>query len=140
MVMVALSCGRSPDGAEDIVQKALMKALSIATRDPRALDKVRDPCRWLSGIARNVARDSRRKRQRRARIQCENAEEMREAVFGAGDSDWDVQFDSSGIILLADSRSTDSMCGWNFVAQVGALRGVLASELVRNSPQRLPGS
>ena len=91
MVMVALSCGRSPAGAEDIVQKALMKAMSIATRDPRALDKVRDPCRWLGEITRNVERDSRRKRQSRTRIQSENAEEIREAVFGVGDSDWDVQ-------------------------------------------------
>ena len=42
--------------------------------------------------------------------------------------------DGSGIILLADSRSGGSECGWSFDAQVGALRGVLASHLVRNQP------
>ena len=62
------------------------------------------------------------------------------AAFGPLLPNTQILVDSSGIILLADSRSTDSMCGWNFVAQVGALRGVLASELVRNSLQRLPAS
>jgi len=43
-----------------------------------------------------------------------------------------ILVDGSGIILLADSRSAGSECGWSFDAQVGALRGVLASHLVRN--------
>lgn len=42
--------------------------------------------------------------------------------------------DGKGIILLADSRNTGSECGWSFDAQVGAIRGSLASELVRNQP------
>lgn len=42
--------------------------------------------------------------------------------------------DGSGIILLADSRNAGSECGWSFDAQVGALRGVLASSTVRNTP------
>ena len=42
--------------------------------------------------------------------------------------------DGNGIILLADSRNAGSECGWSFDAQVGALRGVLASSTVRNSP------
>ena len=42
--------------------------------------------------------------------------------------------DGNGIILLADARSGGSECGWSFDAQVGALRGVLASHLVRNQP------
>lgn len=45
-----------------------------------------------------------------------------------------ILVDGSGIILLADSRSAGSECGWSFDAQVGALRGALASELVRNQP------
>ena len=42
--------------------------------------------------------------------------------------------DGSGIVLLADARSGGSECGWSFDAQVGALRGVLPSHLVRNQP------
>ena len=42
--------------------------------------------------------------------------------------------DGNGIILLADARTGGSECGWSFDAQVGALRGVLASHLVRNQP------
>lgn len=91
MVMVAMSCGQGRNGAEDIVQKALTKAVSIARLDPKALEGVRDPCRWLSTITRNVEHDSRTKRQRRARIQSENAEEISETVCGLGDSGWDLQ-------------------------------------------------
>ena len=40
--------------------------------------------------------------------------------------------DEKGVVLLADSRTGGSECGWSFDAQVGALRGVLASDLVRN--------
>lgn len=43
-----------------------------------------------------------------------------------------VLIDGGGVILLADSRSAGSECGWSFDAQVGALRGMLASHLVRN--------
>ncbi len=40
--------------------------------------------------------------------------------------------DHRGIVLMADSRSASSECGWSFEAQVGALRGVLAGETIRN--------
>lgn len=40
---------------------------------------------------------------------------------------------SEGTVLLADSRTANSECGWSFEAQVGVLRGVLPSALIRNS-------
>jgi len=42
--------------------------------------------------------------------------------------------DADGIVLMADSRSASSECGWSFDAQVGALRGVLTGETIRNQP------
>ncbi len=39
--------------------------------------------------------------------------------------------DGEGIIVMADSRTTGSDCGWSFAAQVGSLRGTLTSELIR---------
>lgn len=38
-----------------------------------------------------------------------------------------------GTVLLADSRTANSECGWSFEAQVGVLRGVLPSALIRSS-------
>ena len=40
--------------------------------------------------------------------------------------------DDQGIILMADSRFTGPECGWSFDAQVGALRGILATDLLRD--------
>lgn len=42
--------------------------------------------------------------------------------------------EGDGIVLMADSRSANSECGWSFDAQVGALRGVLAGETIRRQP------
>lgn len=42
--------------------------------------------------------------------------------------------DDGGVVLMADSRSASSECGWSFDAQVGALRGVLTGETIRNQP------
>lgn len=60
-------------------------------------------------------------------------EEIR-TTFGSLLPNTKMLIDGKGIILLADSRSTGSECGWSFDAQVGALRGALASERVRNKP------
>ena len=40
--------------------------------------------------------------------------------------------DGEGVIVMADSRTAVSECGWNFAAQVGSLRGILTSDLLRN--------
>ena len=58
------------------------------------------------------------------------SEEVR-TTFGSLLPNTKMLIDAKGIILSADSRSTGSECGWSFDAQVGALRGALASELVR---------
>ena len=45
-----------------------------------------------------------------------------------------ILVDGSGTVLMADSRTAASECGWSFEAQVGALRGVLASGVIRSQP------
>lgn len=42
--------------------------------------------------------------------------------------------DDGGIVLMADSRSASSECGWSFDAQVGALRRIFTGETIRNQP------
>lgn len=39
--------------------------------------------------------------------------------------------DDGGTILMADSRKANTECGWSFEAQVGALRRVFSSALIR---------
>ena len=45
-----------------------------------------------------------------------------------------VLIDGSGTVLMADARTATSECGWSFEAQVGALRGVIASSVIRSQP------
>jgi len=45
-----------------------------------------------------------------------------------------ILVDGSGTVLMADSRAAASECGWSFEAQVGALRGVLTSGVIRSQP------
>ncbi len=40
--------------------------------------------------------------------------------------------DHTGVVLMADSRTAASDCSWSFEAQVGALRGTLATSLIRS--------
>ena len=73
-----------------MVQKALMKAMRVAERDGDALKGVRERQRWLAAVARNMARDTIRRQQRRNRIQRDNVEEIRETVGDVMDSGWAV--------------------------------------------------
>ena len=57
-------------------------------------------------------------------------------ALGAILSNTKLLVDGGGIVLLADSRSASSECGWSFDAQVGALRGVLTGETIRNQRER----
>lgn len=60
--------------------------------------------------------------------------EQIETVLGPLLPDTKVLVDHSGTILMSDSRTAASECGWSFEAQVGALRGVLASGVIRSQP------
>ena len=40
--------------------------------------------------------------------------------------------DGNGTVLMADSRTNASVCGWSFEAQVGSLRGILSTNTIRN--------
>lgn len=45
-----------------------------------------------------------------------------------------ILLDDSGVVLLADSRSSGQECGWSFEAQVGVLRGLPVADLIRSTP------
>ncbi len=57
-----------------------------------------------------------------------------DTVLGPLLPDTKALVDHSGTILMSDSRAAASECGWSFEAQVGALRGVLASGVIRSQP------
>ncbi len=54
-----------------------------------------------------------------------------EAVFGPLLPNTKLLVDGAGVVVLADSRTAASDCGWSFEAQVGALRGTLTTGLIR---------
>lgn len=57
-----------------------------------------------------------------------------DAVFGPLLPNTKVLLDRSGVILMSDSRTEGTKCGWSFEAQVGALHGILTSEVIRSQP------
>ena len=54
------------------------------------------------------------------------------SVFGVLLPSTQLLIDGDRVIVMADSRTAASECGWSFAAQVGSLRGTLASDLLRN--------
>lgn len=57
-----------------------------------------------------------------------------EAAFGPLLPNTKLLVDGAGVVVLADSRTAASDCGWSFEAQVGALRGTLTAGLIRTQP------
>lgn len=57
------------------------------------------------------------------------------AAFGSLLPSTKLLVDGRGIVLMADSRASVSECDWSFEAQVGALRGTLATGVIRNQHQ-----
>ena len=55
-----------------------------------------------------------------------------DAAFGSLLPNTKLLVDRTGVVVMADSRTAASDCGWNFEAQVGALRGTLAAGLIRS--------
>lgn len=53
------------------------------------------------------------------------------ALLGPTLANTKLLVDPTGIILLADSRSSGQDCGWSFEAQVGALRGLGSAARIR---------
>lgn len=60
--------------------------------------------------------------------------EQIDTIFGPLLPNTKVLFDRSGMILMSDSRTAGSKCGWSFEAQVGALHGILTSDVIRSQP------
>ena len=57
-----------------------------------------------------------------------------EAAFGPLLPNTKLLVDGAGVVVMADSRTAASDCGWSFEAQVGALRGTLTAGLIRTQP------
>ena len=77
--------------------------------------------------------DHARRALRGTTITTASREEI-ETVLGPLLPNTKALVDHSGTILMSDSRAAASECGWSFEAQVGALRGVLASGVIRSQP------
>ncbi len=58
--------------------------------------------------------------------------EEADAAFGPLLPSTKLLVDREGIVLMADSRTAVSACDWSFEAQVGALRGAIASGVIRS--------
>ena len=67
---------------------------------------------------------------RGATVMSASREEL-DAAFGSLLPSTKLLVGGDGIVLLADSRGAPSECDWSFEAQVGALRGTLASGVIR---------
>lgn len=74
------------DAAEDVVQRAFMKALSKARRDPDEVAGVRKPQAWMVKITRNMASDVLKTDARRRLLRRENGDEIREILFPEPDA------------------------------------------------------
>ena len=89
--------------------------------------------RHLLVFGQAVMPDHARRALRGTTITVGSREQI-ETVLGPLLPDTKVLLDHSGTILMSDSRTAASECGWSFEAQVGALRGVLASGVIRSQP------
>jgi hypothetical protein len=89
--------------------------------------------RHLLVFGQAVMPDHARRALRGTTITVGSREEI-ETVLGPLLPGTKVLLDDSGTILMSDSRTAASECGWSFEAQVGALRGVLASGVIRSEP------
>lgn len=74
------------DAAEDIVQKAAVRALVMARRKPTVVEEVRNPRALLVRVTKNMVHDARRTENRRERILFENEDHVRENLFPAVDA------------------------------------------------------
>lgn len=87
MTRVAVRLLEDRDAADDVVQRAFMRALSIARTDPKAVKGIRNPSAWLLRITRNLASGVLRTEARRREFRRENGDEIRASLFaepGAG--------------------------------------------------------
>lgn len=73
-----------PHVAEDLAQEATIKALEVASSDPRRVLNLRRPCGWMCGIVRHVTLRWLEKETRRVRLLDENAFFLRELMLRAG--------------------------------------------------------
>ncbi len=62
MQRIALDVMHDPDDAKDVVQRALVAAVTRMRRKPQAVEPVWNPGGWLARITRNAALDTLRKR------------------------------------------------------------------------------
>ena len=98
-----------------------------------ALAEDRSVSRHLVVVGEMEVPDHASRALRGTTIAAASREEI-ETVLGPLLPDTKALVDHGGTILMSDSRAAASECGWSFEAQVGALRGVLASGVIRSQP------
>lgn len=95
MTRLAAPLPGDPDAAEDVVQRAFVKAFSTARSKPDVIEKIRKPSAWLLRITRNRASGVLKTEARRRRRGRENGDEVRENLFPQPDEvgEWDLRID-----------------------------------------------
>ena len=131
-----------PDDDRDVVEARLLwivdlercaNCLTSGCAVWNALAEDPSVSRHLLVIGEGEVPDYASRALRGTTIAAASREEI-DTVLGPLLPDTKVLLDDSGTILMSDSRTAASECGWSFEAQVGALRGVLASGVIRSQP------
>ena len=131
-----------PDGDRDVVEVRLLwivdlercaNCLTGGFAVWNALAEDRSVSRHLLVVGAREVPDHASRALRGTTIAAASREEI-ETALGPLLPDTKALVDHSGTILMSDSRAAASECGWSFEAQVGAVRGVLASGVIRSQP------
>ena len=131
-----------PGSSRDVVEVRLLWVVDLE-RCPNCLTGgfavwnalAEDPTvsRHLLVVGEGEVPDHANRALRGTTIAAASREEI-ETVLGPLLPNTKALVDNSGTILMSDSRTAASECGWSFEAQVGALRGVLTSGVIRSQP------
>ena len=81
MARVAARLLEDRDAAEDAVQRAFMRALSLARSDPHEVERIRNPGAWMAEITRKQAVGVLRTEARRRELRRNNGDEIRDNLF-----------------------------------------------------------
>ena len=131
-----------PDDDRDVVEVHLLRIVDLERCANcltggfavwNALAEDRSVSRHLLVVGEGEVPDHASRALHGTTIAAASREEI-ETVLGPLLPDTRTLVDQSGTILMSDSRAAASECGWSFEAQVGALRGVLASGVIRGQP------
>ena len=129
VVSVAMECVGDPDAAEDIVQEALAKVLSIARSSPNMVGRVRNSRAWLLRVTRNLAYDAVRTEARQNRIRLENKDDIRRVLFQALDDGRELSWKARRVLDIGQRILTPRQLAVVRLTLQGMECAEIASEL-----------